>query len=153
MSICQDPVLFSGTVRKNLDPFGEHEESAMWRALEEVCNLYYILCVCDWIILNQHNFMLCCIRLKLCMMSNIGYSETINIVIIIVIGHLIVPARLEAVRCEDKIGLFYIDRHLRKEAISSWIPWAVSCKATLGLFLYLPIPKEGSNTKGLQSSV
>jgi hypothetical protein len=50
-------------------------------------------------------------------MSNIGYSETINIVIIIVIGHLIVPARLEAVRCKDKIGLFYIYKHLRKEEI------------------------------------
>ena len=31
----QDPTLFSGPVRANLDPFGEHEDRALWRALEQ----------------------------------------------------------------------------------------------------------------------
>ena len=33
-------MLFSGTVRRNLDPFSQHTDQAMWQALEEV------LCVC-----------------------------------------------------------------------------------------------------------
>ena len=32
----QDPILFSGTVRYNLDPFGEYEDHQMWDVLEEV---------------------------------------------------------------------------------------------------------------------
>ncbi len=35
--IPQDPVLFSGTLRRNLDPFDEHTEEECWRALEQVC--------------------------------------------------------------------------------------------------------------------
>ncbi|ODV65349.1 P-loop containing nucleoside triphosphate hydrolase protein [Hyphopichia burtonii NRRL Y-1933] len=31
--IPQDPVLFSGTIRKNLDPFGEFDDSLLWNAL------------------------------------------------------------------------------------------------------------------------
>ncbi|XP_069689580.1 probable multidrug resistance-associated protein lethal(2)03659 isoform X2 [Periplaneta americana] len=34
--IPQEPVLFSGTLRKNLDPFDEYSDSILWRALEEV---------------------------------------------------------------------------------------------------------------------
>ncbi|KAJ3344887.1 hypothetical protein HDU91_007522 [Kappamyces sp. JEL0680] len=33
--IPQDPVLFSGTVRKNLDPFGEHQDYELWDALDK----------------------------------------------------------------------------------------------------------------------
>lgn len=34
--ITQDPVLFSGTLRRNLDPFGSFEDSQLWTSLEEV---------------------------------------------------------------------------------------------------------------------
>ncbi|KAF2351590.1 ABC transporter type 1 transmembrane domain [Trinorchestia longiramus] len=34
--IPQDPVLFSGTLRYNLDPFQEHHDAAVWSALERV---------------------------------------------------------------------------------------------------------------------
>jgi len=34
--IIQDPVLFSGTVRYNLDPFNELTDHQLWNALEEV---------------------------------------------------------------------------------------------------------------------
>ncbi|XP_067014552.2 probable multidrug resistance-associated protein lethal(2)03659 isoform X2 [Anabrus simplex] len=34
--IPQEPVLFSGTMRKNLDPFDEYPDSVLWQALDEV---------------------------------------------------------------------------------------------------------------------
>ncbi|KAG5894561.1 hypothetical protein JTB14_021543 [Gonioctena quinquepunctata] len=34
--IPQEPVLFSGTLRKNLDPFDEYHDEILWNALEEV---------------------------------------------------------------------------------------------------------------------
>lgn len=34
--IPQEPVLFSGTMRYNLDPFGEYTDDKLWSALEEV---------------------------------------------------------------------------------------------------------------------
>nr|XP_023023834.1 probable multidrug resistance-associated protein lethal(2)03659 isoform X1 [Leptinotarsa decemlineata]XP_023023843.1 probable multidrug resistance-associated protein lethal(2)03659 isoform X1 [Leptinotarsa decemlineata] len=34
--IPQEPVLFSGTLRKNLDPFDEYQDEKLWNALEEV---------------------------------------------------------------------------------------------------------------------
>lgn len=43
--IPQDPVLFSGTLRFNLDPFDERTEEELWGALAQVCpnNLYFSL--------------------------------------------------------------------------------------------------------------
>lgn len=34
--IPQEPFLFSGTMRKNLDPFDEYSDHALWKALDEV---------------------------------------------------------------------------------------------------------------------
>ncbi|GAB1600015.1 multidrug resistance-associated protein 9-like isoform X1 [Argonauta hians] len=34
--IPQDPVLFSGTIRYNLDPFSKHTDDSLWQALEKV---------------------------------------------------------------------------------------------------------------------
>ncbi|XP_060518435.1 probable multidrug resistance-associated protein lethal(2)03659 [Cylas formicarius] len=34
--IPQEPVLFSGSLKKNLDPFGEYDDNVLWSALEEV---------------------------------------------------------------------------------------------------------------------
>ncbi|XP_041354291.1 ATP-binding cassette sub-family C member 4-like [Gigantopelta aegis] len=34
--IPQDPVLFTGSLRHNLDPFNQHDDQQLWRALEEV---------------------------------------------------------------------------------------------------------------------
>lgn len=34
--IPQEPVLFSGTIRKNLDPFDQYSDDVLWRALEDV---------------------------------------------------------------------------------------------------------------------
>jgi ABC-type multidrug transport system fused ATPase/permease subunit len=31
--IPQDPVLFQGTIRSNLDPFGQHDDSHLWESL------------------------------------------------------------------------------------------------------------------------
>lgn len=36
--IPQEPILFSGTIRHNLDPFGEHNDEAIWKALDS-CQL------------------------------------------------------------------------------------------------------------------
>jgi len=41
--IPQEPVLFSGTMRKNLDPFDEYPDHALWNALDEVMiNLIFL---------------------------------------------------------------------------------------------------------------
>jgi ATP-binding cassette subfamily C (CFTR/MRP) protein 4 len=37
--IPQEPVLFSGPLRKNLDPFNIYKDEVLWSALEEVCGI------------------------------------------------------------------------------------------------------------------
>ena len=34
--IPQEPILFSGTVRKNLDPFGDFTDESIWKSLHKV---------------------------------------------------------------------------------------------------------------------
>ena len=34
--ITQDPVLFGGTLKRNMDPFSQHQDQDLWTALEEV---------------------------------------------------------------------------------------------------------------------
>lgn len=38
--IPQDPVLFSGTLRYNLDPFGEYPDYILWNAIEAVSSSF-----------------------------------------------------------------------------------------------------------------
>ncbi|XP_068697650.1 ATP-binding cassette sub-family C member 4-like [Montipora foliosa] len=35
-AITQDPVLFVGTLKRNIDPFSEYSDKGLWTALEEV---------------------------------------------------------------------------------------------------------------------
>ena len=34
--IPQDPLVFTGSLRRNLDPFSEHDDESLWRVLQEV---------------------------------------------------------------------------------------------------------------------
>lgn len=43
--IPQDPVLFSGTLRRNLDPFNDFPDKILWEALEEVRPIYCSLSI------------------------------------------------------------------------------------------------------------
>uniref|UniRef100_A0A5G2R7R0 Uncharacterized protein n=1 Tax=Sus scrofa TaxID=9823 RepID=A0A5G2R7R0_PIG len=53
----QEPVLFTGTMRKNLDPFHEHTDEELWNALEECHASRHSSEVCGWI-WRPDNFLL-----------------------------------------------------------------------------------------------
>lgn len=57
--IPQDPVLFSGSLRFNLDPFDEKTDEEMWNALEQVClaptSLFFQQTVCVTAIVLHNN--------------------------------------------------------------------------------------------------
>lgn len=42
--IPQEPVLFSGSIRMNLDPFDEFPDEIIWSALDEVCIYFLFIC-------------------------------------------------------------------------------------------------------------
>jgi len=44
--IPQDPVLFNGNIRRNLDPFEEHTDTDIWDTLEKV-SLLHLVVVCS----------------------------------------------------------------------------------------------------------
>ncbi|XP_073894080.1 ATP-binding cassette sub-family C member 10 isoform X24 [Macaca fascicularis] len=46
--IPQEPFLFSGTVRENLDPRGLHKDRALWQALEQ-CHLSEVVWMVSWV--------------------------------------------------------------------------------------------------------
>jgi len=51
--IPQEPVLFSDSMRKNLDPLDEYPDHALWNALEEV---YF-----SFIIISKYNLFFTCV--------------------------------------------------------------------------------------------
>uniref|UniRef100_A0AAA9TPH6 Uncharacterized protein n=1 Tax=Bos taurus TaxID=9913 RepID=A0AAA9TPH6_BOVIN len=53
--VSQEPVLFTGTMRKNLDPFNEYSEEELWNALEEVnlCNVINLLASIHHFVLSR----------------------------------------------------------------------------------------------------
>ena len=42
-------MLFSGSVRYNLDPFEEHDEQRIWTALDQVCSYVDMYMVMDFL--------------------------------------------------------------------------------------------------------
>ncbi|XP_025405411.1 probable multidrug resistance-associated protein lethal(2)03659 isoform X2 [Sipha flava] len=43
--IPQEPILFSGTIRKNIDPFDEFSDHDLWKALSEYKNIKFLVCI------------------------------------------------------------------------------------------------------------
>lgn len=50
--IPQEPMLFSGSLRKNLDPWDEYKDKQLWDVLEEVC--FLIRSIIWFILLIDH---------------------------------------------------------------------------------------------------
>ena len=66
----QDPILFSGTVRYNLDPLKHRTDVELWNALEKVriCRITFILCtILDFFMFVRYmcsqEFVISCVEL------------------------------------------------------------------------------------------
>lgn len=53
LSCYKDPVLFSGSIRRNLDPFNQYEDSGLWNALQEVCLIFFFHFIRDSKVSNK----------------------------------------------------------------------------------------------------
>ncbi len=42
--IPQDPILFVGSLRENLDPFNEKSDDEIWHVLEQVILIFFLFC-------------------------------------------------------------------------------------------------------------
>lgn len=49
--IPQEPVLFSGSMRMNLDPFNDYADHILWKALNEVNYVTYIIILITFLII------------------------------------------------------------------------------------------------------
>ena len=47
--IPQEPILFSGTLRRNLDPYNEFNDEAIWNSLQKVYQLVFVFLNSDCI--------------------------------------------------------------------------------------------------------
>lgn len=52
--IPQEPVLFAGTIRKNLDPFDDHPDHVLWNALDEVHNYIIVILIINLLSMNRY---------------------------------------------------------------------------------------------------
>lgn len=50
--IHREPVLFSGTIRRTLDPFDDHPDHVLWNALDEVHSYIIIKLIIKLLLMN-----------------------------------------------------------------------------------------------------
>lgn len=86
--IPQDPVLFSGSIRKNLDPFGEYDDTALWSALEEVKLYIFFISTHLLQLLIKHSLQLLTISFILLTDKNIHNLYYMSTTIFLFLGRI-----------------------------------------------------------------